>query len=121
MTKQNQVQLRHKKILQLLEQNQEATLPYLCKALDCSETTIRNDLRTLEQHGMLRRTFGGAIRADDTPYLWLNINVRAKAHASEKYDIARFAVENFIKPNMTIVLDAGTTCAVLAQEIAKRR
>jgi DeoR/GlpR family transcriptional regulator of sugar metabolism len=70
---------------------------------------------------MLRRTFGGAIRMEDPPNLWLNINVREKAHASEKRDIARFAANNIVKPNTTIVLDAGTTCAVLAQEIAKRR
>ncbi|HWQ57444.1 MAG TPA: DeoR/GlpR family DNA-binding transcription regulator [Clostridia bacterium] len=121
MAKQNQVQSRHKKILQLLDQNEEVALPYLCKMLNCSETTVRNDLRALEQHGMLRRTFGGAIRLEEPPNLWLNINVREKAHASEKRDIARYAVDTIIKPNTTVVLDAGTTCAVLAQEIARRR
>jgi len=121
MGRKNQVESRQKKILELLEQNEEVSLPFLCRELECSETTTRNDLRILEQHGMLRRTFGGAIRTDETPSLWLNISVREKEHISEKRDIARYAVEHLIRPGMTIVLDAGTTCAVLAQEIAKKR
>ncbi len=121
MGRKNQVEGRQKRILELLEQNEEVSLGFLCKELSCSETTTRNDLRILEQHGMLRRTFGGAIRTDETPTLWLNISVREQEHIAEKRDIARYVVDHLLRPGMTIVLDAGTTCAVLAQEIAKKR
>ena len=121
MAKQSQVQSRQKKILQYLEQVEQASLPELRQLLGCSETTVRNDLRTLEQHGMLRRTFGGAIRVEETTPLWLNISMREKAHVAEKREIAAYVADHLLRPNMTLVLDAGTTCAVLAQEIAKRR
>jgi DeoR family fructose operon transcriptional repressor len=121
MPKHNKSQSRHKVIMALLEQNEEITLPFLCQKLNCSETTIRNDLRSLEQHGMLRRTFGGAIRVEENTHFWLNINMRERAHALEKNSIARYAADHYVRPDMTIFLDAGTTCALLAQEIAKRR
>lgn len=121
MGEQSRVKKRHNEILQLLDKHNTVTLASLCAATGCSETTIRNDLTALERQGLLRRTFGGAVQTDSSQQNYLDINIREKAHAAEKSAIAKYIVDQVLKPNMTIVLDAGTSCVALAQEIARQR
>lgn len=121
MSGQNRVKKRHDEILQLLEKQNTVTLFDLCAATGCSESTIRNDLTTMERQGLLRRTFGGAVQSESSQQNYLDINIREKSFASEKNIIAKYIVDNILRPNMTIVLDAGTSCIALAQEIARQR
>jgi DeoR family fructose operon transcriptional repressor len=89
---------------------------------DASEATIRRDLNKLEQQGLVKRTYGGAISlypqlqasSLDAPF-----SVRAQHHVAEKRAIALAAAE-LVSDGETIILDAGTTTAQLARVLQNR-
>ena len=53
---------RRSEILQLLENQEDISVITLSKMFSVSEVSIRNDLRKLEEKGLLIRTRGGAIK-----------------------------------------------------------
>lgn len=108
--------VRHDEIRRLLLKNELVTVSEFCKALDCCEATIRNDLRVLESEQLIKRVPGGAISVGNTP-LNLGIDSRFSASYHAKANIAEYAFRRFIQPNSTIILDAGTTTYLLAQQI----
>ncbi|HXH03952.1 MAG TPA: DeoR/GlpR family DNA-binding transcription regulator, partial [Candidatus Competibacteraceae bacterium] len=63
--------------------------------------------------GLLKRVHGGAIRVEDEP----PIAERAQSRVKFKQDIARTAV-SLLARGQTVFLDAGTTTAILADELA---
>ena len=117
----DKVEKRHEEILQLLETYDSVTNAQLCKRLKCSESTIRNDLTYLEKEGLLLRTFGGAARKDQGANNAIDLNSREALNLPEKQEIALCVVREILKPHMTVILDAGTTCKVIAEEIARQR
>ncbi|CCQ19660.1 Galactitol utilization operon repressor [Listeria monocytogenes N53-1] len=52
---------RQNKIIHLLDQNSKITVPELSRILDVSISTIRNDLSSLEESGMIKKVHGGAV------------------------------------------------------------
>lgn len=74
-----------------------------------SEATIRKDLKALDEKQLIIRTHGGAKSIS----LGLNYFYRTSTNREAKVVIARKAV-NLLKPNMSIYVAAGTTCAEFA-------
>ena len=64
----------------------------LCQQYSVSEMTIRRDLADLEKHGLLQRTYGGAIPSEPAFY---EISSRAKStlFVEEKDRIGKAAAE----------------------------
>ena len=69
----------------------------------------------LEERGCLRRVRGGAVSTEGTPRNTVYVS-RLHLNEQEKTQIADWAVR-LIQPHMKLILDAGTTCARLAQRI----
>lgn len=111
--------IRHEKIIKLLNSYDNVSIAEFCQRLECSESTIRNDLTYLEKNGALRRTFGGAIKTEITPYNLLDSASRETVYLMEKRSIAEYVVKNIIKSGATIVLDSGTTCAEIAKVLVE--
>ena len=109
--------IRQNKILFLLMQKKSMSNQELCRELGCSEATIRNDLRELDQMKLIQRTFGGASALDDT-YGGVTISDHLNYATKEKFAIARYVAENVIKPHQSIILDGGSTCLTLARELS---
>jgi len=107
---------RQDKIRDLLISKGNVILVDLCSLFNCSEATIRNDLAKLEEQGILKRIYGGAMATDHTSRN-ANITNRINLQQSEKDAIAEYVVTKIIKPNMIITLDSGTTNMVVAQKI----
>lgn len=106
---------RHNHILNHLKTRGFVTVTDLGRDLDVSEATIRRDLRSLEERGLLYRTHGGANppshRVYDRP-----ISEKAKQRAREKERIGRAAAA-LIEPNDSIILASGTTVMQVAKHI----
>ena len=116
----SKTEIRHEKILDMLEGSDTVKLGVFCEQLGCSESTIRNDLAYLEGEKKLRRVFGGAVKADVSPYDLINLADRETIYLAEKQRIAKYVADNMLRDNQTIILDAGTTNSQIAKIIAER-
>jgi DeoR family transcriptional regulator, fructose operon transcriptional repressor len=84
--------------------------------LGVARETIRRDLLEMEGAGELRRVRGGAVGiepAREAPYA-----VRATVRLREKRLIAREAAA-MVRPGEMLFLDAGSTTAILAEQLAQ--
>ena len=91
----------------------------LVREIGVSESTIRRDLEVLEEQGLLKRTYGGAVFIKDTSPQKLAFADREMTAAAEKRAIAA-AVAEIIPENQTVILNGGTTCSEVARALVGR-
>lgn len=107
---------RQRLILEILESNRNVTVSDLCNQFDVSEMTIRRDLSELEQQGLLRRVYGGAIRdlgrSYEPPY-----QLRSIKNIEAKQAIGKKAAE-MVFDGESIALDTGTTTLEIARHLS---
>jgi len=111
-------EIRHEKIRSMLIANDLVTVNEFCKILNCSEATVRNDLRYLEEMRLIKRTHGGAVATGSTA-LNSNMSMRSAAFKHEKDIIANYVINHILFPGQTIILDSGTTNTEIAQKIVE--
>jgi len=87
----------------------------LARRLEVSEVTIRSDLKGLEEKGFVNRTRGGA-----SPAFQKNIVDRQRLRQEEKNRIAKAAAD-LVKDGDSIMIEAGTTTALIVRHLAGRR
>lgn len=107
---------RRGQIIDLVGRDNQTTVERLSDMLKVSRETIRRDLTVLEERGQLRKVHGGAINiqtASETA-----VAKRRTAYLEEKRRIGRFAAGLFSTGD-TLMVDAGTTTAVFAQELTR--
>lgn len=106
---------RKQLILDYVNKHGRASVQELSNFLQVSESTIRRDLKELEEAKLLNRTHGGAISLQAVnfePTYW----EKEDRFKSEKEAIAREAVK-LIENGDTILLDSGTTTFHLVQQL----
>jgi len=96
------------------------SLAELVQVFGVSESTVRRDLELLEEQGLIRRTYGGAVFVKDTASTRLAFAERETTALGEKRAIAR-AVAELIPVNQTVLLNGGTTCREVARMLNGRR
>ncbi len=106
---------RHEQILNIINRENEVTVNRLSDLLNVSLVTIRSDLRILEDKKLICRNHGGASlpSTDD-------ISHRLSINYSAKHRIAVKAAEQ-IEEGETVLLEAGSCIAILAQILASRK
>lgn len=107
---------RQEKILDIIEEKGRVTVPELVEMFGVSGTTIRNDLREMEQENRLLRTHGGAIssgKRSDEEVVDLRENVESKI------SIAKRAVD-YVEAGDSLIIDTGSTCIAFAQILAMK-
>jgi len=109
---------RKRKLVEYINGNRRVTVPQLCQGFSVSSATIRNDLRELDEVGLITRTHGGAIKKSRTGHE-STIENRDSGN-QEKKIIARIALD-CIDDGDTIILDTGTTTMALAQLLGKKK
>jgi DeoR family transcriptional regulator, fructose operon transcriptional repressor len=110
---------RKNKILQLLNENKKLLVPELCDVFHVSPATIRNDLRELENCGLLQRTHGGALSNPKTRFE-LNSYQKEISQLTEKQLIARYSA-GLVEDGDTIAIDTGTTTLEFAKMLGSKR
>lgn len=106
---------RKQMVVQFLQKNQRASVQELSEAFEVSESTIRRDLKELEEAKMLKRTHGGAVSMQSVNFE-PNILEKEDYFREEKANIARSAAQ-MVQEGDTILIDAGTTTLHLAKEL----
>lgn len=107
---------RHELILRKLRADGSATVEALAEHLGSSQATIRRDLVQLDDDGLLRRVYGGAVSVDDRDDPFVDV---AAVHADAKDAIARRCAE-LIKDGETVLIDIGTTAYQVARHLRGR-
>lgn len=110
-------EVRKQMIVDVVNRETKITVSKLCEQFDVSPATIRNDLRELEEAGLLKRTHGGAICNRKTTYE-PNAYQKEVEHVAQKQAIARCAL-NCIQKGDCIALDTGTTTFELAKLLVR--
>ena len=110
---------RKRKILEMLHEHQRVDVQSLNQILQVSESTIRRDLRELEESNLLKRTHGGAVPLH-TVNFEPTFTEKEISHSDRKQQIAAKAAE-LIQDNDVILLDSGTTMLYLAKELKRFR
>lgn len=114
---------RQQRILDTLRSQKTAQLDELARRLDVSTSTVRRDLEQLEARGLAKRTHGGAVLQDEPPMDPSQSNValaaRMNEHVQQKQRIGSVAAA-MVQPQMTVLLDGGSTVVYTAQQIVAR-
>ena len=106
---------RQSQILREIASERRIKVGRLVDITGVSEVTIRRDLDYLAKKGLIVRQHGFAqIIAEN------DINNRMVVHYDRKLDIAMRAVE-LIEDGDVIMLESGSCCALLAEQIAAKR
>jgi len=103
---------RQTRILEVLSKNGRAEVISLSELLGVSQVTIRKDLDTLEERGLIRREHG---------YACLNSTDDVGKRIAFNYDIKRRiaqAAAATVSEGETVLLESGSCCALLAEELA---
>jgi DeoR family galactitol utilization operon repressor len=106
---------REQRIVELLADTNGMPVARMSEILAVSKVTVRNDLRALEQKGYILRLRGGA-----APAFHPTILSRQRKMAEEKARIARAAAA-MVSDGDTIMIEAGTTTALIARYLLGRR
>lgn len=103
---------RRKKILSLIEANQNLTVNELATFLNVTTVTIRKDLDVLASEGRLIRTYGGA----KLSYHASNTTIQKQSHRSTNHQriLAKKAAE-FINQDEVILINSSKTASYIVE------
>lgn len=104
---------RNEQLLEIVNQRKKVEVNELANLLEVSKVTIRKDLTELENRGLLQRQHGFAIINNPN-----NLNFRLAQNYDIKHKIAE-AAATLVQDNETIMIESGSTCALLAEELGK--
>ncbi|SHM57071.1 DeoR/GlpR family DNA-binding transcription regulator [Gracilibacillus kekensis] len=101
---------RQRKIVEFLKEKHEVKINQLSDVLNVAGMTIRRDLEKIENLGLARRTFGGAIyiSVQNKPNTDIIFGQRELRNTDAKDAIGRIAASS-IEEGDSIFVDAGTT------------
>ena len=109
---------RQKKMIEYIEANTSAQIHELAEKFHVSEATVRRDLDDLDRQGALRRTHGGAIKADHSTSFEHMYSEKIALMPEAKQRIAARAAQ-MVHPGDTVLIDSGTTAFFIAQALSR--
>ncbi len=109
-------QERKKDILRIVDEFESLSVIEISQKLSISPATVRRDLLTLSEEGLLVRTHGGAMKVDDQRFI--SFNAKQTANDSTKQAIGKLAA-TFVKDDDIIFLDCGSTVFTMCPHLKK--
>ncbi len=108
---------RRKEIMRWIKKEKSVRVTKLSERFKVTEETVRRDLEKLENEGLIKRTYGGAVLerlvSDDLPYA-----DREKVNMEQKRLIALRAAE-LVQDGETIFIDASTSALEVIKHVNK--
>lgn len=101
---------RQQQLLNILYGTGKIKVDEVAEMFQSSKDTIRRDLTELEEQGILKRIYGGAVPKKRLP---LAIDSRKSIEKDAKYMVAKKAVA-LVHPDSLIAVDGGTTNTLFA-------
>lgn len=111
---------RHKKLVEIIKETTAISVSDLSDKLCVSMMTIRRDLNSLEQQGVIKKIHGGAFflknDIDESDTVQPSFQQRINEHGDYKNKIGKEAVKH-INQGDVVFFDAGTTTLALVSHI----
>ncbi|MER5443882.1 DeoR/GlpR family DNA-binding transcription regulator [Streptomyces sp. NPDC002790] len=110
---------RQREIVRTARHSGSVDVTELAAALGVAKETVRRDLRALEDHGLVRRTHGGAYPVESAGFE-TTLAFRTTMHVPEKRRIAAAAAE-LLGDAETVFVDEGFTPQLIAEALPRDR
>lgn len=110
---------RQRQIVRAARRSGSVDVTVLAAELGVAKETVRRDLRALEDHGLVRRTHGGAYPVESAGFE-TTLAFRTTMHVPEKRRIAAAAAEQ-LGDAETVFVDEGFTPQLIAEALPKNR
>lgn len=117
--KQSMVYKRRKEILSILKRYKTIKNKELAEHLNTSKLTIRRDLQSLENEGLVRRYYGGAILLDEHALLKTTLDI-PQNRIKQKQAIAKYAA-SLIDDGDTIFINTSSTALLILNYLENKR
>ena len=104
---------REDEIMALLTETEYATVEYLVKKINISASSIRRDLKNLEERGLVVRSYGGVKLAEPTGK-HIPFSLRSHENSVQKKQIAKAALR-LLQPGETIFIDGSSSAFFVAE------
>jgi len=104
---------RQDEILELLSETEYATVEYLSKKMNISSSSIRRDLKNLEERGLVNRSYGG-VKLAEAGGKKIPFSLRSHENSLQKKQIAR-AAASLINAGDVIFLDGSSSAYFVAE------
>jgi DeoR/GlpR family transcriptional regulator of sugar metabolism len=115
---------RLRMIMETIYEQRNVVVNDLAEKFGKSASSIRLDLAELESRGLISRTHGGAILADEsTEDFILNkkyLQIRAETYREEKQRIGKVAAD-LVQDGDSVMIDGGSTNYFVAKNLQKKR
>lgn len=98
---------RQREILNYLTKNQFSTVKELAKLVFASESSVRRDIKELEQKGFISSMYGGVVLAEYSNNV-IPVSLRDSSNSAVKEKIAKEA-SKYIFDGATILMDGSST------------
>lgn len=106
---------RRVQIVKALTENDELSVADMAIMFKVSQVTIRNDLKVLQNDGLIRRRHGGAVpMSDESIANRLNINYGLKLKIADE-------AAELVKSGETVLIESGSTNAILAKKLCETK
>lgn len=110
---------RRRGILDAARQDGSVDVNRLAARFRVAKETVRRDLRVLEEHGLVRRTHGGAYPVESAGFE-TTLAVRTTRHVPQKSRIAAAAAQ-LLGDAETVFVDEGFTPQLIAEALPRDR
>lgn len=108
---------RYRKIMEMCKER-TVSVEEMAEVFGVSASTIRRDLVTMEDQGMITRVYGGA-KINNEQIIEPNMNWKEMSMVNEKQNIARYAA-SLVSDGDIVFVDAGTTTSKIINYITAR-
>jgi DeoR/GlpR family transcriptional regulator of sugar metabolism len=109
---------RHKAIIRAVSGGEVVSVEALSALTGASTITVRRDLAELSEHGLVRRTRGGATRPESRGAP-MPFSVRFDTDQERKDALGALAA-GLVADDESVILDSGTTCYAVARHLVGR-
>ncbi len=104
---------REDEIMDLLNETEYATVEYLSQKMNISSSSIRRDLKHLEERGLVTRSYGG-VKLSETTGKHIPFALRSHENSPQKKQIAKAAV-GLVNVGDTVFLDGSSSAYFVAE------
>jgi DeoR family transcriptional regulator, aga operon transcriptional repressor len=111
---------RRRAILEIINREGRVVVKDLARRFSTSHVTIRSDLESLHDQGLVQRTHGGALPLQVGALLDPSLREKENLHPTEKQRIAE-ASAKLVQDGESVVLDSGTTATTVARALRRFR